>query len=322
VSVSAGETISRESIEEYLPLVQQMVRRFVRKLPSNVGRDDLMAAGVFGLMDALRKNGGNQGPAFEWYARIRIRGAIVDELRQQDWLPRRARWAVSSGVDKGQGGAATAVVSLEDMAVGEQSTALVDEETANPAEQAEANDTRKRLERAVSMLPDRERLIVSMHYFEGVRFKEIGALLGVSEPRISQLHARAMEKLRACLQEDEASARTALRVVKSLDRARHTPAERAAGRLLEPFGRSRAAATGTRRPCATARRRAVVGLPLVALRRALVGPPWRPSAPRLRPWWAGRSVPRWQRKAFRRRAPKRFGRGGGGSTPRWAAPRF
>jgi hypothetical protein len=106
------------------------------------------------------------------------------------------------------------------MAVGEQSTALVDEETANPAEQAEANDTRKRLERAVAMLPDRERLIVSMHYFEGVRFKEIGSLLGVSEPRISQLHARAMEKLRACLQEEEASARAALRVVKSLPRSR------------------------------------------------------------------------------------------------------
>jgi RNA polymerase sigma factor for flagellar operon FliA len=225
-----GEALSREVIEAYMPLVQQMVRRFLRKLPSNVCRDDLVAAGVFGLMDALRKNGGSGGPAFEWYARIRIRGAIVDELRQQDWLPRRARWAVSSGVDKGQGGAATAVVSLEDMAVGEQSTALVDEETANPAEQAEANDTRKRLERAVAMLPDRERLIVSMHYFEGVRFKEIGALLGVSEPRISQLHARAMEKLRACLQEEEASARAALRVVKSLGPAHSTRPPSGAGR--------------------------------------------------------------------------------------------
>jgi Xaa-Pro aminopeptidase len=213
----AGEIVSREAIEEYMPLVHQVVRRFLRKLPANACRDDLTAAGVFGLMDALRKNGGSQGTAFVWYARVRIRGAIVDELRQQDWLPRRARWVASNGSDNGQAGAATAVISLEDMALGEQSTALVDEEAATPADRAEAGDTRKRLEWAVSMLPDRERLIVSMHYFEGVRFKEIGALLGVSEPRISQLHARAMEKLRVCLQEDDATGRTPLRVVKTLE---------------------------------------------------------------------------------------------------------
>jgi RNA polymerase sigma factor FliA len=200
---SQPQSVSRETIEAYMPLVHQTVRRFLRKLPANVCRDDLISAGVFGLMDALRKNGGSEGPAFEWYARIRIRGAIVDALRQQDWLPRRVRWAVSSGQDKGS---ATAVVSLDDMAAGEQSMAMVDEKAVNPSEQAEANDTRKRLEWAVSQLPDRERLIVSMHYFDGVLFKEIGALLGVSEPRISQLHARAMEKLRACLREEEAFA--------------------------------------------------------------------------------------------------------------------
>ena len=207
---------TREAIEAYLPLVQQTVRRFLRKLPANVSKDDLTSAGVFGLMDALKKNGGSNGPAFEWYARIRIRGAIVDELRQQDWLPRRARWAVSSGSEAmGAGGAATAVVSLEDMAVGEQATALIDEETANPADQAEANDTRARLVQAVSTLPDRERLIVSMHYFEGVRFKEIGALLGVSEPRISQLHARAMEKLRVTLRDDDMRTSATLKIVRT-----------------------------------------------------------------------------------------------------------
>nr|MCU0687618.1 sigma-70 family RNA polymerase sigma factor [Polyangiaceae bacterium] len=190
--------VSRQAIETYLPLVHQTVRRFLRKLPSNVSRDDLVSAGVFGLMDALRKNGGGEGAAFEWYARIRIRGAIVDSLRQQDWLSRRARWAVVSG----EGASATAVVSFEDMAAGEQATAMVDDRAANPAEQAEANDTRAQLERAVATLPDRERLIVSMHYFEGKLFKDIGAMLGVSEPRISQLHARAMGKLRTCLQQD------------------------------------------------------------------------------------------------------------------------
>ena len=200
----AAETVvSREAIEAHLPLVHQTVRRFLRKLPANVCRDDLVSAGVFGLMDALRKNGGSEGAAFEWYARIRIRGAIVDALRQQDWLSRRARWAVASGEDQGRG-AATAVVSFDDMAAGEQAAAMADEGAASPAEQAEASETRRRLELAVAQLPDRERLIVSMHYFEGVLFKEIGALLGVSEPRVSQLHARAMGKLRAQLRADEA----------------------------------------------------------------------------------------------------------------------
>ncbi|HEU4535453.1 MAG TPA: sigma-70 family RNA polymerase sigma factor [Polyangiaceae bacterium] len=194
---NAPDPVSRESVEAYLPLVHQTVRRFLRKLPPNVSRDDLVSAGAFGLMDALRKNGGGEGAAFEWYARLRIRGAIVDALRQQDWLSRRARWAVASG----EGAGATAVVSFEDMAAGEQATALVDERADDPAERAEANDTRARLERAVAALPDRERLIVSMHYFEGKLFKDIGALLGVSEPRISQLHARAMGKLRAELQQ-------------------------------------------------------------------------------------------------------------------------
>jgi RNA polymerase sigma factor for flagellar operon FliA len=201
----AAETavVSREAIEAHLPLVHQVVRRFLRKLPSNVCRDDLVSAGVFGLMDALRKNGGGEGPAFEWYARVRIRGAIVDALRQQDWLSRRARWAVASGAEQGRG-AATAVVSFDDLGAGEQGAAMADEGAASPEERAEANDARRRLERAVAQLPDRERLIVSMHYFEGVLFKDIGALLGVSEPRVSQLHARAMGKLRARLQADEA----------------------------------------------------------------------------------------------------------------------
>ena len=73
-------TPSAEEITRHMPLVRQVVARFLRRLPSSVLRDDLMAAGVYGLVDALRKNGGDLGPAFEGYARIRIRGAILDEL--------------------------------------------------------------------------------------------------------------------------------------------------------------------------------------------------------------------------------------------------
>jgi len=83
-------TPTREELTLYMPLVHQVVCRVLRKLPPNVLRDDLVAAGAFGLIDALRKSP-ERGPAFDWYARIRIRGAVVDELRSQDWLTRRAR---------------------------------------------------------------------------------------------------------------------------------------------------------------------------------------------------------------------------------------
>src|SRR5258708_851660 len=82
--------------------------RLLRKLPPNVLRDDLLAAGTFGLVDALRKSA-DRGPAFDWYARIRIRGAVVDELRAQDWLTRRARTRVARAQAEGAGGSAAAV---------------------------------------------------------------------------------------------------------------------------------------------------------------------------------------------------------------------
>src|SRR5258708_36029713 len=85
-----ANTPTREELALYMPLVHQVVGRVLRKLPPNVLRDDLVAAGSFGLIDALRKSV-DRGPAFDWYARIRIRGAVVDELRSQDWLTRRGR---------------------------------------------------------------------------------------------------------------------------------------------------------------------------------------------------------------------------------------
>src|SRR5258708_12470252 len=87
--------------------------RLLRKLPPNVLRDDLIAAGTFGLVDALRKSA-DRGPAFDWYARIRIRGAVVDELRAQDWLTRRARTRVARAQAEGVGGSA-AVVGFDDL---------------------------------------------------------------------------------------------------------------------------------------------------------------------------------------------------------------
>src|ERR1700730_1751196 len=104
---------TREELTLYLPLVHQVVGRVLRKLPPNVLRDDLVAAGSFGLIDALRKSA-DRGPAFDWYARIRIRGAVVDELRTQDWLTRRARTRVTKAQAHGEARGAT-VVGFDDL---------------------------------------------------------------------------------------------------------------------------------------------------------------------------------------------------------------
>jgi len=183
-----------KAIKNYLPLVNQIVAQIARRLPANVLRDDLFSAGVFGLVDSLRRNGGDSGETFEWYARTRIRGAVVDELRAQDWLTRRARAAVTASGEETEGRTG-ALVSLDDVTPADEWTHLASTED-DPAAAVEAMDNYRALARAMEKLPERERRIVGMHYFDGVKFKDIGAELGVSEPRVSQLHARALGLLR------------------------------------------------------------------------------------------------------------------------------
>jgi len=191
-----SDSPSRQELTSYLPLVYQTVARLLRRLPPNVLRDDLVAAGTFGLIDALRKSP-DRGPAFEWYARIRIRGAVVDELRAQDWLTRRARSRVARAQAQGEGCAAV-VVGFDDLPEA-QARGFVDEQMATPQEQVEQRRDRAMLERAVGTLPEREGNIVAWHYFDGVPFQTIAGRLGVSEPRVSQLHSRAMKLLRETL---------------------------------------------------------------------------------------------------------------------------
>src|SRR5579864_4251310 len=134
---------TREELASFMYLVHQVVARVLRKLPPNVLRDDLVAAGTFGLVDALRKST-DRGPAFDWYARIRIRGAVVDELRAQDWLTRRARTRVARAQAQGTGGSA-AIVGFDDLPES-QAHAFVDESVASPQEQVERHMDRVALE--------------------------------------------------------------------------------------------------------------------------------------------------------------------------------
>lgn len=192
-----GATSCVEVIRRYLPLVQQVVQRISRRLPASVMRDDLLAAGLCGLADSLRRNGGSQGGSFEAYARIRIQGAVLDELRAQDWLPRRLR-AASTGNAEVEAPLPMAFLSLDDLQGVEELVGLPPA-NENPGDEAEARSERAALVRAIEQLPERERHIVGMHYFQGLKFKDIGESFGVSEPRISQLHARALGRLRLLL---------------------------------------------------------------------------------------------------------------------------
>jgi RNA polymerase sigma factor for flagellar operon FliA len=182
--------VTSTDLRDYMYLVRGMVARFLRRVPPSVQRDDLVAAGTIGLMDALAKHVGERDARFEWYARVRIRGAILDELRQQDWLSRRARARI---IDPSRPSLRPTVVAVDDLHGGAQAHEPQDDDLA------ERHDGRVALSDAIRQLPARERGIVEMHYIRGVQFREIAETLGVSVPRVSQLHARAIEMLRELL---------------------------------------------------------------------------------------------------------------------------
>jgi RNA polymerase sigma factor for flagellar operon FliA len=199
VTPTLDQCFVSQMLATYTPLVRQIAGGFQRRLPRNVLREDLIAAGMSGLWDAIRRHADKPSESFEWYVRVRIRGAILDELRAQDWLPRRARAAAAEAQEQGQPSRAVApaVVRFDDVSEWEQNRCLAT--LANSEAAVDAKFAKETLARAVEQLPTRERHIVSAHYFRGVKFKDLGSELGVSEPRISQLHSRAMQRLRTIM---------------------------------------------------------------------------------------------------------------------------
>jgi RNA polymerase sigma factor FliA len=200
-AVKPNDDQPSQLIAKYTGLVRQIAGGFQRKLPRNVLRDDLIAAGMSGLWDAVRKHGHEQTENFDWYVRVRIRGAILDELRAQDWLPRRARAAAAEAAQAaGRRPCTPVVLRFDDVSETEQARCLTAGEASSTEKTVEARLVKATLTRAMEQLPERERRIVSMHYFRGVKFKDLGEMLGVSEPRISQLHSRAMTRLKGILE--------------------------------------------------------------------------------------------------------------------------
>jgi RNA polymerase sigma factor FliA len=199
----------------YMPLVHQVVSRMMRRLPSSVLRDDLVAAGTMGLLCAFRSNTHTCSEMFVAYARIRVQGAILDELRKHDWSPRRRRVRPEGAPPPA--GAPTSearpsppvfVVRFDDLPEGASPFALPDE-GASPLEALISRRERKALHGALETLPEREALVVRMRYFDDMPSKAIAAVMSVSEARVSQLNARATLRLRAYLVGKPAESRAA-----------------------------------------------------------------------------------------------------------------
>jgi len=178
-------------------MVRKIVGRFVARLPPSVQRDDLVGAGMYGLVDALRRKPGRRGPGFQRYVFIRVRGAIVDELRTHDWLSRSARTRVAGQRENGPA-CLSAVVPFDDLSKDVRNS-FADPRALSPLAAVEREHQRQALAAAVGLLVERDRLILNLFYFQGVQLKEIAAQLGVSKPRVSQLHSRAIARLRSSL---------------------------------------------------------------------------------------------------------------------------
>ncbi len=201
MAASDREPISQSDetlIREHMPLVKHIARRFARRLPASVAHDDLVGAGALGLVDSVTRRRKGDDASFACYTRIRIRGAIFDELRSHDWLPRRSRSAEKRETNGEP--FPVAVIHFDDLPAGRDRTPSDHNTRSNPLEALANKRIASQLRRELDLLPDRDRLVLHLHYFRGMRLKEIGKLFGVSEARISQIHHRALSQLKPRLQ--------------------------------------------------------------------------------------------------------------------------
>lgn len=223
---------SDELIEQYAPLVKRIAHHLLARLPATVLVDDLIQAGMIGLLEAAKKYDASKGASFETYAGIRIRGSIIDEVRRGDWTPRsvhRNGRRVTEAIQQieartGRDASDSDVAKELGITVDAYHALLKDsldsrlfsfEEMSNPQEdgpgEAFANDDPgpnqnfereaflRALSTAINNLPEREKLVLALYYDEELNLKEIGQVLGVSESRVSQIHSQAALRLRSRL---------------------------------------------------------------------------------------------------------------------------
>jgi RNA polymerase sigma factor for flagellar operon FliA len=212
------------AVVEHLSLVRKVAGRIARRLPSHVSLDDLVSAGTEGLLDAARKFDPTKGVAFGAYAEIRIRGAVMDELRQHDFVPRSLRrrrraleqarlQAQRAGTDTSDAAVSARLGLKADqlaswLADGQvrfvsfdepEATELPDEQQHSADEQVARLQQLACLRDALALLPARLQTVLSLYYVEDLTLKEIGAVMGVTESRVCQLHGQALKRIREIL---------------------------------------------------------------------------------------------------------------------------
>ena len=219
-------------VERHAPLVKRIAHHLVARLPASVLVDDLIQAGMIGLLEAAKNFDGSKGASFETFAGIRIRGSMLDEIRKGDWTPRsvhknsRAITQAISQVEKATGRDARDIdvaerlqvsvqeyhtmlnevnagklVGIEDLGVSED--VLTTDATRgqdSPFENMLQGSFQKALAQAITTLPEREAIVLSLYYDEELNLREIGEVLEVSESRVSQIHSQAMLKLKSKMQ--------------------------------------------------------------------------------------------------------------------------
>ena len=217
-------------IEEYLPMIQCVARRISSRLPAHIQHNDLISSGVFGLMDAIKKYDPERNNKFKTYAEFRVRGAILDALRSQDWTPRSIRdkakkiektvkrleqnlsrhpteieiaqalnisledYHIALGQTK-----EVNIISIDEGAVFEHDKSLMMkmlEESDSSLMWLNRKDIHQIIIDAIKELPERQRIVLSLYYYEEFNLRKIGEILKVTESRVSQLHTQAIEKLK------------------------------------------------------------------------------------------------------------------------------
>jgi RNA polymerase sigma factor for flagellar operon FliA len=235
---SAQGALDKEHlVSQYAPLVKRIAYHLMAKLPASVLVDDLVQNGMLGLLDAIGRFEEGMGAQFETYAVQRIRGAMLDGLRENDWLPRGVRremrrvegaiqrlehehgraptegeLAASLGMPLDeyqkllQDARGHQLIYLEDLTGGDDENYL-DRNLAggapDPLAMLEDADVRQCLVKAIADLPEREKLMMALYYEEDLNLREIGEVLGVTESRVCQLHSQAVARLRAAVVGDE-----------------------------------------------------------------------------------------------------------------------
>jgi RNA polymerase sigma factor for flagellar operon FliA len=230
-----GKADKNHLLTEHMPLVKRLAHQMRAKLPASVEVDDLVQAGMIGLLDAINRYEENHGAQFETYAVLRIRGAMLDELRSNDWMPRSTRQNMrkveqamaalqqqlgrppsESEIAKsmklsladyqdmlGDSGGHQ-LVYYEDFHDEDGNDSWLDRYAVDDDDPLRAlleTDFRQAVIDAIDNLPPREKILMGLYYEEELNLKEIGAVMGVSESRVSQLHSQAVGRMRSYLKE-------------------------------------------------------------------------------------------------------------------------